>query len=183
MVEKHPIHVAIGNILKDTEIKGLEPIIGTDCGGLNKIKLYRTDKPLRGTAYCEPDIIILKEDKVCVIIEIEETGRTPIKIFGKFLTPNLTQFYIPPRNKGKPYKLDDTIIFIQIIVSYEEKTTTHFEEMKREQYEIIKQKIEELIKTAPLLIKHYYMIVGKPEEFQKKESPKSAELITLLQNI
>ena len=47
----------------------------------------------RETTFCNADMILLKNGRVKVIFEIEETNIKPTQVFGKFLTSALSKFY------------------------------------------------------------------------------------------
>ena len=58
-----------------------------------------------------------KKDQVRVIIEIEETGREPLKLFGKLFATAFSNNYIP-ENTNTPIKISDDFWFIQIVRNY-----------------------------------------------------------------
>ncbi len=126
----------------------------------HKIPLYCSDENRKDTHYSDVDILIPKGDKIKVIIEIEESDITPIRIFGKFLAAESSSCYIYNSEK---YKVEDNSVkFIQIL--YTPKLNGN--SSKHEQTKNIETSIQNLMlkcnKTGK--IKNYEIICVKNKE-------------------
>lgn len=67
------------------------------------------------TKYCDVDMLILKDNKIRVIIEIEEANVKPTQICGKFLVSALSSYYIHRTGNYIPINKNDSVSFIQIV--------------------------------------------------------------------
>lgn len=69
----HPLHLEIGknieNILKSKNTYRV--LLDPACGGTHNIPLFNSSIKSNDTEYCNVDIIIIKDNKIKVIIEIE----------------------------------------------------------------------------------------------------------------
>lgn len=141
----HPLHEKIGTILEDISFPSYSNysiIKDPACGGNQNIPLFCSKVKSNATEYCNVDLLILKNDKIKVIIEIEETNIKPTQICGKFLTSALSQYFIHRRKKDKPFGMDDSVSFIQIIDTLglkKDKTS------KIDQFENIEKSIHEIL--------------------------------------
>jgi len=86
----------MGDILRDLLKDEKEIVLLRDkaCGGNQHIPLFCTSEKSRETEYCNVDMMILKNDKIKVIVEIEESNVKPTQICGKLLTSALSRFFI-----------------------------------------------------------------------------------------
>jgi hypothetical protein len=113
--EKHPLHLEIGREIV-AEFGGnpeLKIIRDPACGGGQHIPLFRDSRKKRETQYCNVDLLILKNGKVRVILEIEEADIKPTQICGKFLTSALSLCYIHDQDGGV-VDMDASVLFIQL---------------------------------------------------------------------
>lgn len=49
------------------------------------------------TEYCDIDLLVVKDDKIRVILEVEESNVTPIQICGKLFASALSSHFIHER--------------------------------------------------------------------------------------
>ncbi len=124
MEEEHSLHKFIGNIVgkwaegstnEDNYIQ-----LSPECGGWHKLPLFYYNEAGEGIEFAQADILIIKNGKVRCIIEIEESGITPIKLIGKFTTSILCNYYEYIERSGLPkaplhLELDERLSFIQIV--------------------------------------------------------------------
>jgi hypothetical protein len=106
----HPLHKAIGCILD-----GVHQTLPDDRRGAcvlikdpacvsgpspyyvrvpRHIPLFCSNVRSNATEYCNVDALILLEGRIKVIVEIEESGLDPTRVFGKFLTSATALSYI-----------------------------------------------------------------------------------------
>jgi len=108
----HPLHIIIGKIILGAELSGCQVILGKDCGGDQNIQLFCKDEAGYATRFCSVDAIVLKDGKVKVIIEIEESDIRPMALCGKAFVSALAPHFI---HQGKSYPIAPHAFFIQVI--------------------------------------------------------------------
>lgn len=111
----HSIHEEIAEIFNVALSSNYILIKDEACGGKQHIPLFYTAKKSRETEYCNVDLIVLKEKKIKIIVEIEESNVKPTHICGKFLTSALASHYIHSSMKNEPVGMDDHVTFVQIV--------------------------------------------------------------------
>ena len=136
MVE-HPLHKEIGKrIFKSF---GDNVLMDSACGGGHRLPLFCKEPKSRETQFCNVDMLILKDKKVKVIVEIDESDIKPTQVCGKFLTSALSQFYIYDSER---YPIDDSVMFIQILDSSKLKES---KTRKLEQFKYLEKAINEIL--------------------------------------
>jgi hypothetical protein len=60
-------------------------------------------------------MLVLKEGKIKMIVEIEESNVKPTQVCGKFLTSALSKYYIHETQNNQPIEMDEKVTFIQIL--------------------------------------------------------------------
>ena len=68
---EHPLHKMIGDIIQEGELPNCDVIKDPACGGKQNIPLFCIDRKSNKTEYCNVDLLILKDNRIRVIIEIE----------------------------------------------------------------------------------------------------------------
>jgi hypothetical protein len=116
-----PLHREIGDILRNLEKSmKIESILAKECGGSQDIPLFLKQPKSNETEICNVDAMVIKNGKIKIIIEIEESNNKPTQICGKYLTSNLATLYAHDSlpSKDKELKIDkSSITFIQVIDS------------------------------------------------------------------
>src|SRR3989338_467654 len=106
----HKLHEEIGLEIKEkfTESSGVEVLLDSACcNERRQLPLYSQ----KGIKLCQADVLIIKNGKVKVIIEIEESDIKPVHIAGKFLICALASFY----GHKEKIELDDDVLFVQVV--------------------------------------------------------------------
>lgn len=111
------MHRIIGDIFKRALLDSPHCRLIRDkaCGGEQRIPLFYNSEKSRETEYCNVDLLVLKENKIRMIVEIEESNVKPTQICGKFLTSALASHYIHNSRSNEPIEMDDNVTFIQIV--------------------------------------------------------------------
>ncbi|MBN1274249.1 MAG: GIY-YIG nuclease family protein [Candidatus Aminicenantes bacterium] len=144
----HPLHRKIGEWMEEIVQKKANYWLERDKACLKQgghtLPLYCEADPgtLHAFQFTNVDMLILEknyQDKVRVVIEIEESNIKPLHIFGKFLAAAMCNSY---RHNGEKYELSDSVMFVQFVKTVKKGA-------KREQF----QKIEEAIKRVMRRIK------------------------------
>lgn len=148
---KHPLHKVIGDMIQESDFPNCTVIKDPACGGNQNIPLFCSPAKSNQTEYCNVDLLILKDNKIRVIVEIEEADITPTKIFGKFLTSALSSYFIHRTQNDVPIRMGDSVSFIQILDAskLKEDRTAKFN-----QWEYIENSIRDIVpaKIAKLMI-------------------------------
>ena len=110
---KHHLHRKIGAALRNN-FYNQDLILDPACDGSQNIPLFLNDDRSNETEICNVDAAIIKDGKVKVIVEIEESTRTPTQICGKLLTSVLSKYYIH-KNHGDIPKEIKNALFIQVL--------------------------------------------------------------------
>ena len=82
----HLLHKVIEKIIDKNIPLGYDLLKDHACSGNQNIPLFSSKKKSNQTEYCNVDLLILKKDKIKVILEIEEADTKPTQICGKYLT-------------------------------------------------------------------------------------------------
>jgi hypothetical protein len=148
----HPLHKKIGEALKADPPEGCKVVRGKDCGVKQELRLYVDDPKPDPDAkrYCQVDILILKEKSVRGIIEIEESGFEPIKIFGKFFASAFSTFFHNESHGYVRIPMSDCTFFLQVVDSSKLEGGS-----KREQFWNVRQSITSVIKRLGSKITTY----------------------------
>lgn len=161
---EHPLHKAIAKCLEDN-LSSCEIILGEDCGGKQKIPLFCTEGKSYETQYCQVDILILKNDKIQVIIEIEESDIIPTQICGKFLTAALSSYYIHEYKNNIPIGMSYSTLFIQIL----DKSKLTDRTSKIDQGAQIEKSIMRILPIEGSQIEKYKLFYGDISEFAEEK--------------
>jgi hypothetical protein len=118
-IDANVFHKKVGQILQDAlpVDSDLTLLLDPACGGIQHIPLFCDSKKSRASEFCNVDALVLKDDKIKMIIEIEESNVKPTQICGKFLTSALAKYYIHESKGDKPVEMGDKVFFIQILDS------------------------------------------------------------------
>ncbi len=132
-----------------------------ECGGTHNIPLFCSKEKANSTEYCNVDLLILKNEKIKVIIEIEESGIIPNKICGKFLTSALSSYYIHESENNRPIDMDNSVAFIQILDTSKLEESTS----KKGQFANIEKSIQNVIPVKGNKIDRYRLFFGDSSDF------------------
>ena len=167
----HPLHQKIGSII-DNALKGntgikviKDPACCTDGHGPDRqhIPLFVSKDKRRSTRYCCVDLLILKNDKIRVIVEIEESDIKPTQICGKFLTSALSNYYIHKKDGGSK-DMGESVAFIQVLDSSKLKGLN----AKLDQFLLLKKSINQILSLIGRPVNKYELFYGTEEsEFEK----------------
>lgn len=176
---KHSLHKAIGKIFDDSFLPTRCKIFKDHaCSGTQILPLFILCKKSFPTEYCNVDLFIIKDDKIKVIFEIEESDVKPTQICGKFLTSALSSYYIGNYKDFKCIRMDDDVLFIQILDTSKLKVD---KTKKIEQWKNIEKSIKKIIPLKGSQIKDYKLFYGGIHDFTG-EAKKKKELINYVRN-
>ena len=116
----------------------------------------------------------MKNDKIKVIFEIEESHVNPTQICGKYLTSALSSYYVD--KKGDVFPMDNSVLFIQILDTSklnEDKTS------KLKQWANIERSIQKNILVKESRIQKYKLFSYDKKKFAEK-TKKNQELVNFI---
>jgi hypothetical protein len=170
-MQVNPLHLIIGQIL-EKYLVGKDDLLllkDTACGGNQHIPLFSTPEKARDTNYCNVDLLILKNNRIKVIIEIEESNVKPTQVCGKILTSALTNCYIHESTNNTPIKMDQSVTFIQIVDSSRLNNKTK----KLEQWHLLESSIRGILPLKNSPIKNYFLLPASKADFQRDSTTQS----------
>jgi hypothetical protein len=115
--EANIIHKRVGKIFQRaiSTNPNLTLLQDQACGGKQHIPLFFSPKKNRVNEFCNVDLLVLKDGKIKIIVEIEESNVKPTQVCGKFLTSALAKYFIHKSKEDKPIEMDERVTFIQIL--------------------------------------------------------------------
>jgi hypothetical protein len=111
--------------------------------------------------------MLVKNEKVRFILEIEETGLTPTKICGKFLTSALSTHFIHDILSNAAFAMDTNVTFAQVIDAKNLEPRTK----KIRQGESLERSIRSILPLRSSGVSRYQLFFFRGvEDFQSGES-------------
>lgn len=164
---EHPLHrlvgKTVGECIDSKKFPDCRIIKDRACGGRQNVPLFCSRKKSNATEYCNVDLLILKDNKIRVIMEIEEANVKPTQIFGKFLTSALSSYFIHELENNRLIGMDDSVLFVQILDTSklkQDKTS------KIEQWKKIQKSIQSIIPVQDRGIGEYRIFFGSSSDFR-----------------
>jgi len=163
---EHPLHRAIGDFLRQMEFSSnSQPLWAQECGGQQNIPLFCSQDKANHTELCNVDFLVLQNQKVKLILEIEESGLLPTKICGKFLTSALSTQFIHRVLGDQPLPMDEEVTFIQVLDSTMLQPNT----AKMKQGLELQRAIQKALEFRWTKIRFYHLIFfNGVDEFQQR---------------
>ena len=90
-------------------------MLAPECDGTHNLPLFCCQQKSNEAEYCNVDALVVKKEKVCFLLEIEESGLTPTKICGKLLTSALSGHFIHDVLSNAATPMDKQVTFVQIM--------------------------------------------------------------------
>jgi len=173
---QHPLHKVIGECIDSHKFPNCKIIKDPACGGEQNVPLFCSEDKSNKTEYCNVDLLILKDHKIRVIIEIEETDITPIKICGKFLTSALSRYFIHESENNIPRGMSVSVSFIQILNTARLKAGA----AKSNQWKNLEESIRNTLPIEGSRIRRYKLLYGNVSDFEDRRNNSCVELISCI---
>ena len=173
---QHPLHKIVGDLIDSHKFPNCKIIRDVACGGQQNVPLFCSQNKSNETEYCNVDLLILKDNKIRVIIEIEETDITPAQICGKFLTSALSSYFIHESENNIPLGMSDSVSFIQILNMSRLRERT----AKLDQWENLEESIMNTLPIKGSKIRKYKLLYGNVSDFEGRRNNSCVELITYI---
>ncbi|MCK9614713.1 MAG: hypothetical protein M0R48_04310 [Candidatus Omnitrophica bacterium] len=162
---EHPFHEKIGDLINNTVFPNCKIIKDPACGGGQHIPLFCSGERSRETEYCNVDLLITVDNKIKVIIEIEEANIKPTQICGKLLTSALSKYFIHESEGSNLIGMADSVLFIQVLDSLKLKID---KTAKTKQWDKIEKSIQDIIPVKGSNISRYKIFYGNKTNFNDK---------------
>lgn len=156
----HELHSTIGKTIDEARVPECKVIRDRACGGDQNIPLFCCAEKSRETEYCDVDLLVVRDNKVRVIVEIEESDVTPIQICGKLFASALSSHFI--HDKWGAVEMSDSVFFIQVLDTSRLKLN---ETSKTEQWKRLEQSIRSVLPVKHSRICCYRMFQGNAKDF------------------
>lgn len=176
-MNRYVLHKVIGDCIKSIELPGCKIFMDSECGGQHIVPLYCSTDNSKENKYCEVDILILKDNKIRVIVEIEESNKLPTQIFGKFFASAFSSYFIHESKNKEPKSMSDSVLFIHILDKSklkEDKTS------KIRQGENIEKSIGDIIPISGSKIDNYRLFYEDIDDYDK-DGDKRQELVSYIE--
>lgn len=111
------VHKKVGRAFQEfvSKYPNLTLLQDPACEGKQHIPLFCNPVKNRENEFCNVDMIVLKNDKISLIVEIEESNVKPTQVCGKFLTSALAKYFIHNSKANRPIEMDESVTFLQIL--------------------------------------------------------------------
>jgi len=174
MSSTHAFHQVIGDLMNGLSFPECRVLRATECGGEHNLPLFYSAHKSNAAEFCEVDILVLKSERIRVIVEIEEVERSPGKLFGKFAVPAVCWGYIyGPSGEDAP--MGDRVVFVQVVNA----TDIQPNSSKPEQWGLVEKAIRELmpLKGKGARMVEYHLLAGTSSEFRSQAGQDLVALI------
>jgi hypothetical protein len=146
----HPFHALIRETVARAALPECEVVRDAACGGTGYVPIFSMPTWSDESKHAQVDILVLRADrsgrrKVRMIIEIERSGLTPVKIIGKFVTSAAASYFMPEPGASS-VEFDGSTVFVQVLDTSRlniEKTT------KPQQFDALEHAIGSLLPLSP----------------------------------
>lgn len=169
MTANHPLHTKVSSII-DEVITGkcagsCIKIPSNNCGSSGILPFYKGDGAKDDPEYCEVDCLILKGGEVRAVIEIEESAKRPIDLFGKALASASSDYCRREFGGVKYPHLSRYGGFIQVLGQSESESAE--KSGKSDQWDDVADTLRKILKNQDRNLRKYFLIYGKDTEFNK----------------
>ena len=179
----HPLHKALGEYILNCKYPECKIILSPECiPNIQSKNILNQNIPFfigsvndksNATELCNVDLVILKNDEIKVIIEIEESDRTPVRTAGKFLISVLSDYYAD--KGGKAFNMSNKLLFIQILKSYKNPRSS-----KETQGKNLKEQIRSFIQNCDKQIQ-YELCYCQEDDFKNNSYNKCKEIKNIIE--
>lgn len=155
----HPLHEVISDLAAEVLPTHFTLVKDPACQGNQRIPLFCSDKRSWATKYCDVDLLVLHNNRIRLIVEIEESNVKPTQIAGKFLTSALASHFIHDKHGVTAIPKDVRLVFFQFV----DTTRLKAKSVKRKQWENIERSIQSILPLGGII--EYRLFCGDTAEF------------------
>ena len=157
--------MAVADLFEESISSDCQLIRDEACGGDQQIPLFLSKKKSRKTECCDVDLLVLKNRKIVIIVEIEESNVRPTQVCGKYLTAALARYYVHETGNDEPLGMHDSATFIQIMDSSKLKGRSS----KFIQWQKLERSIQDILPVEGSSITNYRLFYGDKADFENAE--------------
>lgn len=169
MTANHPLHTKVSSIIDEVITSKCAgsciKIPSNNCGGSGTLPFHKGNGAKDDPEYCQVDCLILKGREVRTVIEIEESAKRPIDLFGKALASASSDYCRKGFGGVKNPKLSRFGGFIQVIGQSESESAE--KSGKSAQWDDVTGVLKETLGNEKSKLRNYFLIYGKDEEFNE----------------
>lgn len=114
-MSKHPLHSAVAHSIVTALPEVGEWLRDPACGGDQHLPLFVGNERNSQSRLCCVDMLLIRDGKVRVIIEIEESGFLPTKVCGKYLQAALCRTLLHRNLPGHRAPFANQVAFLHIL--------------------------------------------------------------------
>jgi hypothetical protein len=154
----HPLHTAIGDILRSIERPDVEVWLDAACGGKGRqIRLYGLEPVAASSCLAWVDAAIVVHGEIKIVLEIEESNVRPLYLCGKVFATALCSY---SSRGGHRTPMSESMLFVQVI-----KASKNASSAKLKQCEYLEATINEIFKKLENRVDSYSFHYGLAENF------------------
>ncbi len=151
---KHPLHVEVAEVVREKIRSGDLLLLDSACvednadEKLQHLPLFRCDDVLdksRATQYSNVDMLVVRNGRVRMIVEIEESSTSPVTICGKVLASGMANCLIHLTLDPSLVEYADHVTFVQVA---KPKATTEDGSKKEEQFRLLESSIRAVLPST-----------------------------------
>ncbi len=155
----HRLHEVISDLAAEVMPPHCTLVKDPACRGNQRIPLFCSDRRSLETKYCDVDLLVLKDNRIRLIVEIEESNVKPTQIAGKFLTAALASHFIHDQHGVTAIPKDLRLAFFQFV----DTTRLKVKSVKRKQWSNIECSIRSILPLGGIV--EYRLFCGDTTEF------------------
>ncbi len=158
MVE-HKLHELISKKVLEANLDDCKVFVDHAPEKGHNLPLFFSKEKSRKTTICNVDILVIKDNKIKIIFEIEESNVLPTQVCGKFLASAISNYYI---YEDDTIEMDDKVLFIQVLNNLKlnlDRTS------KMEQWKNLEKEINNILPVKDSKITKYKLFFGNIEDF------------------
>ena len=169
----HPLHEVISDLVSEATPTHCTLVKDPACRGDQCIPLFCSDNRSLATEFCNVDLLVLRSNRIRLIVEIEESNVKPTQIAGKFLTSALASHFIHDRHGVTAIPKDLRVAFFQFV----DTAGLPVGSLKRDQWRNIEQSIQSILPLGG--IGEYRLFCGDAADFLGAARGNVTEAISL----
>ncbi|HEX4793862.1 MAG TPA: hypothetical protein VH370_08730 [Humisphaera sp.] len=169
MAKLSPLHKQIGKIVRDIFRDGAFPDCELKedpaCGGAQNLPLFCSHQFNNATEFCNVDLLVLRKQKIRILIEIEEANVKPVQICGKLMASALCRFHTRKRSSCNARPMANGVLFLQILDTKNLKASSR----KRQQWHQLERAIKSVLPLRDSRVNNYRIFTGSADCFRDAE--------------
>jgi hypothetical protein len=156
----HPLHQAIGDVLRSIERPGIQVLLDAACGGKGQqIRLFGDEPVGNSSCLAWVDAAIIINGEITVVLEIEESNVRPLYLCGKVFATALCNY---SSRGGHRVPMAPSMLFIQVI-----RSPKSIKSAKLKQCEYLEKTINQIFRMLDHRVHSYSFHYGLPDSFQR----------------